>query len=190
MAIVRPVVQTSCYRLLLLHNDVLRSSSPFFNAPISFGPLAYLAGLSNLAIFNSEGVCVARKDPFGVHAEINVPNLYVMKLMQSLTSKGLVTATFNWSHHYWFLTNTGIEHLREYLGLPEEIVPATLKRKLQARREGEDRPRGPRFGGKDAAPGEGEFKPNFEGGVRHFRDLRFLPCLPCAPAALIWFSWF
>jgi small subunit ribosomal protein S10e len=117
---------------------------------------------------NIEGVCVARKDPFGVHAEINVPNLYVMKLMQSLTSKGLVTATFNWSHHYWFLTNTGIEHLREYLGLPEEIVPATLKRKLQARREGgEDRPRGPRFGGKDAAPGEGEFKPTFE-GVRAF----------------------
>ena len=29
---------------------------------------------------------------------------------------------------YWYLTVEGIEYLREYLHLPEEIVPATLKK--------------------------------------------------------------
>lgn len=36
---------------------------------------------------------------------------------------------FAWRHFYWYLTNDGIEHLRAYLHLPAEIVPATLKRK-------------------------------------------------------------
>lgn len=34
----------------------------------------------------------------------------------------------NRQYFYWYLTAEGIEYLREYLHLPEEIVPATLKK--------------------------------------------------------------
>lgn len=36
--------------------------------------------------------------------------------------------TFNWQYYYYYLTNEGIEYLREYLALPADIVPATLKK--------------------------------------------------------------
>jgi len=29
---------------------------------------------------------------------------------------------------YRFLTDKGIDHLRDYLGLPQDVVPATLKK--------------------------------------------------------------
>ena len=35
---------------------------------------------------------------------------------------------FAWRHYYWYLNNEGINFLREYLNLPPEIVPGTLKR--------------------------------------------------------------
>lgn len=57
-----------------------------------------------------------------------VPNLQVIKLMQSFKSKEYVRETFAWMHYYWFLTNEGIDFLRTYLNLPSEIVPATLKK--------------------------------------------------------------
>ena len=80
-------------------------------------------------VFTLEGVLVAKKD-FNApkHHEIDVSNLYVIKLMQSMKSRSLVTETFNWQYFYWYLTNEGIEFLRGYLHLPEEIVPATLKK--------------------------------------------------------------
>lgn len=58
----------------------------------------------------------------------SVPNLQVIKLMQSFKSKEYVRETFAWMHYYWFLTNEGIDFLRTYLNLPSEIVPATLKK--------------------------------------------------------------
>ncbi|XP_032758138.1 40S ribosomal protein S10-like isoform X2 [Rattus rattus] len=77
-----------------------------------------------------EGVMVAKKD---VHmpnqpelADKNVPNLHVMKAMQSLKSQGYVKEQFAWRHFYWYLTNEGIHYLRHYLHLPLEIVPASL----------------------------------------------------------------
>uniref|UniRef100_A0A2K5YXM0 Small ribosomal subunit protein eS10 n=1 Tax=Mandrillus leucophaeus TaxID=9568 RepID=A0A2K5YXM0_MANLE len=64
-----------------------------------------------------EGVMVAKKD---VHmpkhpelADKNVPNLRVMKAMQSLKSRGYVKEQFAWRRFYWYLTN--------------EIVPAILR---------------------------------------------------------------
>ena len=78
-----------------------------------------------------EGVMVAKKD---VHmpkhpelADNNVPNLHVMKAMQSLKSRGYVKEQFAWRRFYWYLTNEGIQYLRDYLHLPPEIVPATLR---------------------------------------------------------------
>merc|ERR1712199_43691 len=46
----------------------------------------------------------------------------------TLSSRGYVTEKFSWQWYYWYLTNEGIEYLREYLHLPAEIMPATLKK--------------------------------------------------------------
>merc|ERR1712158_279815 len=95
-----------------------------------------------------EGCMVAKKDTHAPkHPELDVPNLHVMKALTSLKSRGYVKEQFAWRHYYWYLTNEGIQYLRDYLHLPPEIVPATLKR--QAPRE--TRPRAgagaPRSGG-------------------------------------------
>lgn len=78
-----------------------------------------------------DGVMVAKKDkrPQVKHAEIqDVTNLQVIRAMGSLKSRGFVKETFAWRHFYWYLTNEGIVHLREFLKLPPEIVPASLQR--------------------------------------------------------------
>lgn len=90
-----------------------------------------------------EGVLVAKKD-FNApkHPELeNVPNLHVIKALQSLKSKGLVKEQFAWRHYYWYLTNEGIQYLRTVLNLPPEIVPATLKRQVRSETT-RQRPRG------------------------------------------------
>ncbi|XP_062054012.1 small ribosomal subunit protein eS10-like [Lepus europaeus] len=77
-----------------------------------------------------EGVMVAKKDVYmPKHPELvdkNVPNLQVMKAMQSLKSRGYVKEQFPWRHFYWYLTNEGIQCLRDYLHLSPEILPAIL----------------------------------------------------------------
>ncbi|KAI3966560.1 hypothetical protein MKW92_003189 [Papaver armeniacum] len=102
-----------------------------------------------------EGVLSAKKDfNLAKHPAIDVPNLQVIKLMQSFKSKEYVRETFAWMHYYWFLTNEGIEFLRNYLNLPPEVLPSTLKKSTVAKfaPQGDRRgPRGdgerPRFGG-------------------------------------------
>ena len=77
-----------------------------------------------------EGVMVAKKD-FNApqHPALSkIPNLHVIKAMQSLKSRRYVKEQFAWRHYYWYLTNSGIQYLRDYLHLPPEIVPPTLKR--------------------------------------------------------------
>mmetsp|Transcript_14524 Transcript_14524/g.41852 ORF Transcript_14524/g.41852 Transcript_14524/m.41852 type:complete len:201 (-) Transcript_14524:212-814(-) len=99
-----------------------------------------------------EGVLVAKKDLYAKHTDIDVPNLHVLKLLQSLKSRGYVTERFSWLHFYYFLTNEGIEYLREFLHVPADVVPATLKK--SAPRTG----RPPGFGGprgEGGAPREG-----------------------------------
>merc|ERR1712114_30733 len=130
-----------------------------------------------------EGVLVAKKDPFAAkHSEIEVPNLHVIKALTSLKSKGFVREQFAWRHYYWYLTNEGIQYLRDYLHLPSEIVPSTLKRALPrvdarpartaAPRPGGDKPEGDRAayrkapGGEDkaGAAGPGSAPMEFRGG--------------------------
>merc|ERR1712010_129434 len=90
-----------------------------------------------------EGVPVAKKDPFAAkHPEIEVKNLHVMKALTSLKSKGYVREQFAWRHYYWYLTNEGIQYLREFLHLPAEIVPATLKRQTRTETARPTRPKG------------------------------------------------
>ena len=43
-----------------------------------------------------------------------MPNLEVIKAMQSLTSKGLVKTQFSWQWYYYVLTPEGVEYLREW----------------------------------------------------------------------------
>ncbi|CAH1160005.1 unnamed protein product [Phaedon cochleariae] len=88
---------------------------------------------NRVAIFEylfKEGVMVAKKDYHAPkHPELEtIPNLQVIKALQSLKSKGYVKEQFAWRHYYWYLTNSGIEYLRTFLHLPPEIVPSTLKR--------------------------------------------------------------
>eukprot|EP00088_Acartia_fossae_P065111 TRINITY_DN801_c0_g1_i1.p2 TRINITY_DN801_c0_g1~~TRINITY_DN801_c0_g1_i1.p2 ORF type:complete len:163 (-),score=69.69 TRINITY_DN801_c0_g1_i1:3-491(-) len=78
-----------------------------------------------------EGVMVAeRNTKLPKHPELEtIPNLHVIKALTSLHSKGYVREQFAWRHHYWYLTNEGTRYLRDYLHLPSEIVPATMKYK-------------------------------------------------------------
>ena len=97
-----------------------------------------------------EGVCVAKKD-FNQKTHPDIPgvtNLQVIKACKSLVSREYVKERFAWRHHYWYLTNEGVNYLREYLHLPAEIVPATVKAKPREPRPafgGDRMPRGPRM---------------------------------------------
>lgn len=64
-----------------------------------------------------EGVLVAKKD-FNAprHDELDVPNLQVIKALQSLTSKGFVKTRFSWQFYYYSLTPEGVEYLRNWSG--------------------------------------------------------------------------
>lgn len=86
---------------------------------------------NRLAVYSylfKEGVCVAPKSFASKNPQIEVPNVQVVKLMQSLESRGYVREKFSWMWHYYFLTNDGIEYLREYLHVSPDIVPNTLKK--------------------------------------------------------------
>merc|ERR1712032_1086862 len=126
---------------------------------------------NRIAVFSylfKEGVCVVKKDTVSpTHPHIEGPsNLEVMMLMKSLESSGYVRITFNWQYNYCYLTEEGIEYLRNYLGLPAEIVPATHK-KTTSRPEGRDREEDKDFGGRPAFRGGGgdrEYRGRGEGG--------------------------
>merc|ERR1711970_467536 len=102
-----------------------------------------------------DGVMVALKD-FNLkkHNELEkVRNLEVIKAMQSLKSRGYVRENFAWRHYYWYLTNEGIQYLRDFLHLPPEIVPATLRK---ATKPSDSRPYRDNRGGQLRGGGGGE----------------------------------
>nr|CAD1836837.1 unnamed protein product [Ananas comosus var. bracteatus] len=104
-----------------------------------------------------EGVLYAKKDyNLAKHPLIDVPNLHVIKLMQSFKSKEYVRETFAWQHYYWYPTNDGIEYLRTYLNLP----PRSSLRRLRNRRSPPPAPSDPVPGG----------PPRFEGDRPRFGD--------------------
>jgi len=75
-----------------------------------------------------EGVITAKKELEGKHTHVDVPNLHVVKLLQSLRSRGFVKEKFSWQYLYYTLTDEGIEYLREYLHVSADTVPSTLKK--------------------------------------------------------------
>merc|ERR1712072_509719 len=126
-----------------------------------------------------EGVMVAKKD-FNKKSHDDpdlegVPNLHVIKLMQSLKSRGYVEERFSWRWYYYYLTNEGIDYLQKFLHLPADVVPNTLKKTSRpARPESggkggkggygrEDGYRRGGYGDKAGAPG-GDYRPSFGGG--------------------------
>ena len=112
----------------------------------------------------SDGVLVAKKDFSGMHSYIpGAKNIWVWHCMRSLESRGYGKIQFSWQTNYFFLTNEGIEYLRNYLHLPDEIVPNTLKKGSNEReRERDSRPERPgrggdRDGGRPGGRGRGGF---------------------------------
>lgn len=107
-----------------------------------------------------EGVVTVAKDGMKAkHEHIDVPNLHVMMVMKSLTSRDYVKQKFNWQWFYYFLSDSGIEYLREVLSLPPQVFPATLTKQTRPTRSGqpmddEDRPKGK--GGKGKSKGKGK----------------------------------
>lgn len=120
--------------------------------------------VATFAYLFKEGVCVVKKDNrSATHPQIEGPtNLEVLMLMKSLASRGLIRITFNWQYNYCYLTDEGIEYLRNYLALPAEIVPNTHK-KQATRPEMRDREEDKIGGG----------RPAFRGGDREYRSAGF-----------------
>lgn len=87
--------------------------------------------------------------------------------MKSLTSRGYVRRQYCWRHNYWYLNEEGIEYLREFLHLPNDVVPITHKVENTAVARGDVRMGGEFRGGKDNGPNRG-FQPRFRGGDRNF----------------------
>ncbi|KAJ7039510.1 Plectin/S10 domain-containing protein [Mycena alexandri] len=124
-----------------------------------------------------EGVLVAKKD-FNApkHEELDVPNLQVIKALQSLTSKGFVKTQFSWQWYYYVLTPEGVEYLREWCSTsPPKSSPATHKKAARPPRPAGVRPgggdgayRAPRgdrddYRKKEGGGAPGEFRPQFAG---------------------------
>merc|ERR1712142_653965 len=93
--------------------------------------------------------------------------------MTSLKSRGYVRENFAWRHFYWYLTNEGIEYLRDYLHLPPEIVPSTLRKatkpsetagKSWSGDRDQYRRGGPPAEGGEKGGAPSDFKPEFRGG--------------------------
>jgi len=128
----------------------------------------------------TEGVMCAKDAPNAPHHHElkSIPNLHVMKLLQSLASRGFCNKRFSWRWYYYFLTNEGVTYLREYLGaLPEHVTPKThvksASRPQTARPgfEGGDREGRGRFGDRadrgdrsERFGGRGGDRPRREGG--------------------------
>lgn len=109
---------------------------------------------NRLAVYSylfKEGVMVAPKNYAIKNALVEVPNLHVIKLMQSLHSRGYVSQQFNWQWFYYKLTNEGIDYLREYLHVSADTVPATLKKATKP----QPPPSFGRFGGDRGGRGRG-----------------------------------
>eukprot|EP01059_Diplonema_ambulator_P004219 TRINITY_DN1391_c2_g1_i2.p1 TRINITY_DN1391_c2_g1~~TRINITY_DN1391_c2_g1_i2.p1 ORF type:complete len:174 (+),score=57.04 TRINITY_DN1391_c2_g1_i2:99-620(+) len=90
-----------------------------------------------------EGVIVAENRNQKKHPALPVTNLEVIQLMRGFTTRKLVKQQYAWRHYYWYLTAEGINHLREVLHLPADIVPATLKKTARsvAQADGDNRRR-------------------------------------------------
>mmetsp|Transcript_30225 Transcript_30225/g.26784 ORF Transcript_30225/g.26784 Transcript_30225/m.26784 type:complete len:133 (+) Transcript_30225:30-428(+) len=82
-----------------------------------------------------EGVIVVKKDAYlPRHQHVtSVPNIVVMMIVKSLKSRRYLNGVFNWQWSYYMLNDAGVKYICEFLGLPEDVVPATYKKVKMAR---------------------------------------------------------
>ena len=85
--------------------------------------------------FLQEGVFACKKDNTSKNETLDIPNLHCFLVMRSLISRKFATEIFSWQWHYYFLTEEGINYLREYLGLPSTVIPNTYKFNTEANEE-------------------------------------------------------
>ena len=105
-----------------------------------------------------EGVFCSKKDYSKNNEILNIPNINCFLVMRSLVARKYCTEIFSWQWHYYFLTETGVKFLREYLGLPEAIIPKTHKFDAAPQNEEEeekDEGRRPNRGGQGRGRGRG-----------------------------------
>ena len=74
-----------------------------------------------------EGVFCFKKDYSNKNENSDIPNINCFLVMRSLLSRKFVTEIFSWQWHYYFLTTDGAKYLRTYLGLPDTIIPKTMR---------------------------------------------------------------
>ena len=117
--------------------------------------------------FLQEGVFACKKDNTSKNETLEIPNLHCFLVMRSLVSRKFATEIFTWQWHYYFLTEKGIEYLREYLGLPNTVIPNTYKfneneeeeQQKEEGEEGERKERGRRGGDKRDGERRGRGRP-------------------------------
>ena len=128
--------------------------------------------VATFAYLFKEGVLVVKKDTkSATHPEIEGPtNLEVLNLMKSLTSMGHVKTTFSWQYNYCYLTDSGVEYLRNYLALPAEIVPNTHKQSTGQRPAAHDMSGGDRDRGDRGDRGAFRERGGDRGGDRDYRS--------------------
>jgi small subunit ribosomal protein S10e len=123
-----------------------------------------------------------------------VRNLEVIKAMQSLTSKGFVKTQFSWQWYYYTLTDEGLAYLREWLHLPEEIVPQTHMKPARAagRSAFGGGAGGERRGGGDGAyrapRGDREYRKRDDAGEGGDKEQAGATYRPVSPMNMIAFS--
>ena len=49
-------------------------------------------------------------------------------VVKSLKSRGFLEEVFNWQWNYYFLNEAGVKYLVTFLGLRDDVVPATYKK--------------------------------------------------------------
>lgn len=75
--------------------------------------------------FFKEGVCLVEDRTEDPHPDLGINSKEVMKMFKSLVSKGIARKTFVWRHAYYFITQAGIEMLKDEFCLEEEEFPLT-----------------------------------------------------------------
>ena len=98
----------------------------------------------------------------GKQEGLDIGNLECFLVMRSLKSRKFVTEVFSWQWHYYFLKNEGVKFLREYLGLPADVIPNTHRIDKTTKQEDE-------VEGEEAERGDGERRPRGRGSRGGFR---------------------
>ncbi len=89
------------------------------------------------------------------HEVMDVRNIECFLVMRSLLSRKYVTEVFSWQWHYYFLKSEGVKFLREYLGLPADVIPNTHRIDKSTKKEDDEAAEGEQNEERGATRGRG-----------------------------------